>query len=78
MNNKILITVYIPLLDESYDIFIPVNKKVGTVKNTIVESIKNLQAKNYLLMKKDDCLVVDENVYVKNSGIQNGSKLILL
>lgn len=78
MNNKILVTVYIPLLDESYDIFIPVNKKVGTVKKTIVESIKNLAAKNYLLMRKDDCLVVDENVYVKNSGIQNGSKLILL
>lgn len=78
MNNKILVTVYIPLLDESYDIFIPVNKKVGTVKKTIVESIKNLTAKNYLLMRKDDCLVVDENVYVKNSGIQNGSKLILL
>ena len=78
MNNKILVTIYIPLLDESYDIFIPVNKKVGTIKKTILESIKNLQNKDYLLMNKDDCKVIDENVYVKNSGIQNGSKLILL
>lgn len=78
MNNKILVTVFIPLLDESYDIFIPVNKKVGTIKNTIIESIKNLQSKSYLLMNKNDCKVIDENVYVKNSGIQNGSKLILL
>ena len=78
MNNKILVTIYIPLLDESYDIFIPVNKKVGTVKKTILESVKNLQNKDYLLMNKDDCKVIDENVYVKNSGIQNGSKLILL
>ena len=78
MNNKILVTISIPLLDESYDIFIPVNKKVGTIKNTIIESIKNLQNKNYLLMNKDDCKIIDENVYVKNSGIQNGSKLILL
>ena len=78
MNNKILVTIFIPLLDESYDIFIPVNKKVGTIKNTIIESIKNLQSKNYLLMNKEDCKIIDENVYVKNSGIQNGSKLILL
>ena len=78
MNNKILVTIFIPLLDESYDIFIPVNKKVGTIKNTIIESIKNLQNKNYLLMNKEDCKIIDENVYVKNSGIQNGSKLILL
>ena len=78
MNNKILVTIFIPLLDESYDIFIPVNKKVGTIKNTVIESIKNLQSKNYLLMNKEDCKVIDENVYVKNSGIQNGSKLILL
>ena len=78
MNNKILVTIYIPLLDESYDIFIPVNKKVGTIKKTILESVKNLQNKDYLLMNKNDCKVIDENVYVKNSGIQNGSKLILL
>ncbi len=78
MNNKILVTIYIPLLDESYDIFIPVNKKVGTIKKAILESVKNLQNKNYLLMNKEDCKVIDENVYVKNSGIQNGSKLILL
>ncbi len=78
MNNKILVTIFIPLLDENYDIFIPVNKKVGTIKNTIIESVKYLQPKQYLLMNKEDCKLIDENVYVKNSGIHNGSKLILL
>lgn len=76
--NKILVTIYIPLLDEDYDIFIPINKKVGTVKNTFVSSIKNLAEKHYQLLNKKDCKVIDENVYVKNSGIQNGSRLILL
>lgn len=78
MNNKILVTIYIPLLDENYDIFIPVNKKVGVIKKQVVNSIKNLVNKDYLLMNKDDCKVIEENIYVKNSGIQNGSKLILL
>lgn len=78
MNNKILVTVYVPLLDRNYDIFIPINKKVGTIKNGIISSIRHLVNKSYVLMLKDDCKVIDENVYVKNSGIQNGSKLILL
>ena len=78
MNNKILITVFIPLLDENYDVFIPVNKKVGTIKKGIVGSIKNLENKNYLLMLKSNCEVIDDNIYVKNSEIKNGSKLILL
>ena len=30
------------------------------------------------LLNKEDCKIIDDNVYVKNSGIQNGSKLILL
>ena len=78
MNNKILITVFVPLLDENYDLFIPVNKKVGTIKKVIIDSIKNLADKNYLLMLKSNCEVIDDNIYVKNSEIKNGSKLILL
>lgn len=78
MNNKILVTVYVPLLDENFDVFIPVNKKVGTVKNGIVSSIKNLAAKEYQLMMKNSCELIDDNIYVKNSDINNGCKLILL
>ena len=52
--NKILINLYIPALDESYDIFIPVNKKVGTIKNIIVGSVKNLLNDTYKLVGKED------------------------
>lgn len=78
MNNKILVTIYIPLLDENYDLFIPINKKVGTIKKGIIDSVKNLANKNYILMLKDSCEKIDDNVYVKNSEIKNGCKLILL
>ena len=35
MNNKILIRLYIPLIEEEYDIFIPINKRVGTIKQLL-------------------------------------------
>ena len=40
MKNKILIIVYVPMIEEEYDIYIPVVKKVGTVKNLIIKIIK--------------------------------------
>ena len=76
--NKLFINLYIPALDESYDIFIPVNKKVGTVKNTIINSIKGLNIEDYKLIGKEDGKIFDDNIYVKNSGIINGAKLVLL
>ena len=35
--NKILICLYIPLIEKSYDLFIPINKKIGTIKRLIEE-----------------------------------------
>ena len=76
--NKILINLYIPSLDENYNLFIPINKKVGTIKNTIISTTKNLVEGSYKLVLLESGAIVDDNVYVKNSGIVNGSRLILI
>lgn len=76
--NKILINLYIPSLDKNYNMFIPINKKVGTIKSTIIRTTKNLVEGNYKLLLLDSGNIVDDNVYIKNSGIVNGSRLILL
>lgn len=79
MNNKMLVVVYSPLIDEEYDIFIPINKKVGTVKKIIIDSINYFDdSTSHVLINKEDNKVIDENVYVKESGIKNGARLILI
>lgn len=79
MNNKMLVVVYSPLIDEEYDIFIPINKKVGTVKKIIIDSINYYDdSTSHVLINKEDNKVIDENVYVKESGIKNGARLILI
>ncbi len=40
--NKFLVLVYVPLLEEEYNIYIPINKKIGTVKKIIINSIAEL------------------------------------
>ena len=37
--NKILIELSIPLIEKNYDLYIPINKKVGTVKKLIEEGL---------------------------------------
>lgn len=82
--NKILVLVYIPLLEKEYDIYIPINKKVGTIKktiiNTIIESsdgnINNFD--NLKLYDKDSTILYDNDTIVKETTIRNGSKLILM
>ena len=47
--NKILIGLEIPLIEKKYDLFIPVNKKVGTIKSLIEESLVELTDSAYVI-----------------------------
>lgn len=84
MNNKILITINVPLLGRSYDVFIPINKKVGTIRKYCIDVINELSGNSLTdidklnLYDKDGCVVYDFNVYVKGSGIVNGTEFILI
>ena len=84
MNHKILITVNVPLLSKSYDLFIPINKKVGTIRKYCIDVINELSDNSLVnidklnLYDKDGCIVYDLNVYVKGSGIVNGTEFILI
>ena len=83
MQNKILVIVYVPMIEKEFDIYIPIVKKVGTVKNLIIKIVEensdgtfvNDNCKN--LYDKLSGEKIDDNLFVKESIIKNGSKLIL-
>lgn len=82
--NKILVLVYVPLIDKEYDVFIPSNQKIGIVKKYLISSIMELSNidnyfnENFKLYDKNLSICYDNNIYVKNSGIINGAKLVLM
>ena len=39
MDNKILVLVYVPVLNQEYDCFIPIGKTVGTIKKVLLDTI---------------------------------------
>lgn len=83
--NKYLITVIVPIVELEYDVYIPNNKKIGTIKTLILESLSEL-SNNSFNKKIEEVRMIDRdtgnefgnNMYVKDSGIKNGSKIIII
>ncbi|MDD5888103.1 MAG: hypothetical protein PUC82_01270 [bacterium] len=84
MNNKILIGLYIPLIEKSYDVYIPINKKVGTVKKLIEEGLIELTDHSYVIKEdsnfysKETGQIYDVNKSVRETDLKNGSRIILI
>ena len=84
MKNKILIVLYIPLIEKNYDIYIPVNKKIGTIKKLIEQGLVELPDNSYIIKEdsnfysKDNGQIYDVNKTVRDTDLENGSKIILI
>lgn len=84
MTDKILICVYVPLIGQKYNVFVPANRKVGTIKSYIEKTVNELSDGNLkvnsklLLRNKINNTIYDFDLYIKDTDIRNGTKLILL
>lgn len=83
MNNKILIEVYVPLMEKEYDVFIPINKKIKNVTKLINEAVVDLSNgclplnPKVKLYNRRGGLLLDPYKNVKEAGLVNGSQVIL-
>lgn len=82
--NKILIQIEIPSIEKKYDLFIPINKKVGTIKKLLEDALKEITDNDYViredvnLYSKDTGEIYDVNKTIRDTDLQNGSRIILL
>lgn len=82
--DKILIKLYVPSIEERYDIKIPLNKKVSDVITLLIKAIdefcggvyKPEQIPHlYNLLTEE---MIDTDVKVRDAKIKNGMQLILI
>ena len=83
MKNKILISVYVPSLDETYEIYIPVNETIKVVLDLISKTIFDLSDSNFNPNEKHYLLDSDtSNIYLKSNLVRDtniiNSKMIVL
>lgn len=84
MKNKVLIKIIIPEIDNSYDLFIPVNELVWKVKKLMIKAINDLtgqaldNTRDYVLINKDTSTIYPNNTTILKTDIRNATELILL
>lgn len=84
MKNKVLVKIYVPSIDETYEIYIPTNESIKKISELIIKSIfelsdSNLEqsAKHYLLDPETSNIYSDDQI-VRNTNIKNSKKIILI
>lgn len=84
MNNKVLVEVIVPHLEERYQVYIPIRKRISVVIK-LLEKALNEMTNGYYPIKEDSVIidvesgnVYDINITVKESKMIHGSQIILL
>ena len=84
IENKVLVSLNVPVLEKKYDVYFPVNRKVCNVIKMLKTSLYELSKGsfktdyNYVLYNKDNGKVYDMNVLIRDTDIRNGSEIIML
>jgi len=84
MKNKILINVYTTTIDETYEIYIPVNESIKKVLELIIKSIYELSDSNFnpndkhYLLDPDTSIIYQDDEIVRDTNIKNSKKIILI
>ena len=84
MNNRVLVTVFVPKLEMSYDIFIPIGRKVKSVIKLLSKAISDLSNGVFpenggkVLCNQKTGIKYDYELLIKETDIRNGTDLTLL
>ncbi len=83
-SNKVLVRLTVPDLDESYDVFIPINRKIGNVIELLNKSLNEMTKGIYVgnssqsLYNKYTSMRYNNNLLVIETDIRNGTHVILI
>ena len=84
MNHKVIVCLKVPELDKTFDIFLPVNKKIGNIIVIINKMLNDLSDGAYPICNKFALINLDtEEIYspdvlLVNTTIRNGSNLMII
>lgn len=82
--DKILVKLYVPIIEEQYDVWLPLNQKIYNIINLLMKAIYEITGGYYkpvkipILYDKLTGNPYDINLSVKNSNMKNGAEIILI
>lgn len=84
MENKVLIILNVPEIDETYDMMIPISRKVGNIIELISKFLIEVTDNKYKidihknLYNKETGQRYNSNTLVIDTDIRNGTRLVLI
>jgi len=82
--DKILVKLYVPVIEQQYEIWIPANKRIYNVIGLLTKAVSELSGGYYKpnktpgLYDKAAGKQYDINLSVKETAIRNGAELVLI
>ncbi len=82
--NRLLVDIYIPVIFKSYQMFIPADVTIRKLMPLIESIIRELSYDAYMpsassvLCRRDNGAIVNADTTAKQSGIVNGTSLIII
>ena len=83
MKNKILVELIVPEVETSYNVFLPINRKIGNVIVLLSRAVSELTGGVYAVSNKANLydattgIVYNMDATVLDTDIRNGSKIVL-
>ena len=83
MDFRVYITLDIPILDEKYELLVPIDRRIHDLVDILKENIKGLKDNYYKdktpnIFNKSSGELYDMNLIIKDSNIKTGTRLLLL
>ena len=84
MKNKILIQLLVPNLAQSYNIYIPINERIGKIVEMIKTGLLDLTnedqflSQNFVLVDTSSGKFYENDLIVRDTTIRNGTSLLFL
>lgn len=84
MDNKVLVTIIVPLIEKKYEVFLPANKKIGEIVTLLSKGLVEVSNGYYIITNKEKLYnrmtgkEYNNNQILKNTDIRHGTWLVLM
>lgn len=84
MDNKVLVTIIVPLIEKKYEVFLPANKKIGEIVSLLSKGLVEVSNGYYIITNKEKLYnrmtgkEYNNNQILKNTDIGHGTWLVLM
>lgn len=83
MDYKVFVNIYVPAIEQNFEMFLPINKTISqdlVLINKLINSVTNGVypiRDNIVLYNRKTSQIYDYNQVVRNTDIQNGTELVI-